>query len=99
MVNHTDFLLTTFNAVQIIFTIASFLSVVAISVDRFLALRLHLRYQEIVTNDRVFCCGHLNLDFECTLRALKFVFELRKTTCLRDYACYLGVLFHYYRNC
>ena len=53
MVNHTDFLLTTFNAVQITFTIASFLSVVAISVDRFLALHLHLRYQELVTNDRV----------------------------------------------
>ena len=33
MVNHTDFLLTTFNAVQITFTIASFLSVVAISVS------------------------------------------------------------------
>ena len=53
MVNHTDLLLTTFNVVQIIFTIASFLSVVAISIDRFLAVHLHLRYQELVTNDRV----------------------------------------------
>ena len=53
MVNHTDLLLTTFNVVQIIFTIASFLSAVAISIDRFLAPHLHLRYQELVTNDRV----------------------------------------------
>ena len=53
MVNHTDLLYTTFNAGQVTFTIASFLSVVAISVDRFLAVHLHLRYQELVTNDRV----------------------------------------------
>ena len=53
MVNHTDLLYTTFNAAQVIFTIASVLSVVTISVDRFLAVYLHLRYQELVTNDRV----------------------------------------------
>ena len=33
--------------------LASFLSVVAISVDRFLAIHLHLRYQELVTYKRV----------------------------------------------
>ena len=32
---------------------ASFFSVVAISVDRFLAIHLHLRYQELVTHKRV----------------------------------------------
>ena len=32
---------------------ASFLSVVALSVDRFLAIHLHLRYQELVTHKRV----------------------------------------------
>ena len=53
MVNHTDFLLATFNFVRIIFTIASFLNVVAISVDRFLAIHLHLRYQALVTHKRV----------------------------------------------
>ncbi|XP_078348529.1 adenosine receptor A3-like [Oculina patagonica] len=36
-----------------IFVNASFLSVVAISVDRFLAIHLHLRYQELVTHKRV----------------------------------------------
>ena len=36
-----------------VFSYASFLSVVAISVDRFLAIHLHLRYQELVTHKRV----------------------------------------------
>ena len=36
-----------------LFLTASFLSVVAVSVDRFLAVRLHLRYQELVTHRRV----------------------------------------------
>ena len=35
------------------FSAASFLGVVAISVDRFLAVHLHLRYQELVTHRRV----------------------------------------------
>jgi len=33
--------------------LASFLGVLAISVDRFLAIHLHLRYQELVTRKRV----------------------------------------------
>ena len=36
-----------------LFSLASYLSVVAISVDRFLAIHLHLRYQELVTRQRV----------------------------------------------
>ena len=35
------------------FSLASFLGVVAVSVDRFLAVHLHLRYQELVTFKRV----------------------------------------------
>ena len=35
------------------FALVSFLGVVAISVDRFLAIHLHLRYQELVTHKRV----------------------------------------------
>ena len=53
MVNHTDFTLITFLVLQMIFAIASFFTVVAISVDRFLAIHLHLRYQELVTHKRV----------------------------------------------
>ena len=36
------------------FSLASFFGVVAMSVDRFLAIYLHLRYQELVTHKRVF---------------------------------------------
>ena len=36
-----------------LFSTASFLSVVAVSVDRFLAVHFHLRYQELVTHRRV----------------------------------------------
>ena len=35
------------------FGLASFLGVVAVSVDRFLAIHLHLRYQELLTHKRV----------------------------------------------
>ena len=36
-----------------LFAIASFLGVLAVSVDRFLAIHLHLRYQELVTHKHV----------------------------------------------
>ena len=50
----------TFNATSIayritgfIFTFASFFGVMSLSADRFLAIHLHLRYQELVTHKRV----------------------------------------------
>ena len=42
-----------FVGIGLTFSQASFLSVVAVSVDRFLAVHLHLRYQEVVTHKRV----------------------------------------------
>ena len=42
-----------FGFILTVFLIASFLGVLAISVDRFLAIHLHLRYQELVTYKRV----------------------------------------------
>ena len=42
-----------FNVIMGVFATASFLGVVAVSVDRFLAIHLHLRYQELVTHKRV----------------------------------------------
>ena len=42
-----------FSIIGIFFGLASFLGVVAVSVDRFLAIHLHLRYQELVTHKRV----------------------------------------------
>ena len=52
-----------------LFSTASFLGVVAVSVDRFLAVHLHLRYQELVTRKRVvvvvigkwLCCAFFSL--------------------------------------
>ena len=42
-----------FNIIVTLFSTASFFGVVAISVDRFLTIHLHLRYQELVTHNRV----------------------------------------------
>ena len=39
--------------ISLTFCLASFLGVVAVSVGRFLAIHLHLRYQELVTHKRV----------------------------------------------
>ncbi|KAL9957548.1 hypothetical protein ACROYT_G039190 [Oculina patagonica] len=44
---------TTYTLITIVFSLASFFGVTAISVDRFLAIHLHLRYQELVTHKRV----------------------------------------------
>ena len=38
---------------QVLFASASFVGVVALTVDRFLAIHLHVRYQELVTHKRV----------------------------------------------
>ena len=43
------------------------------------------------------CCGDLNLGIGCSLFICSF-FEI-KTTFLRDYVSYFGVLFHYYCIC
>ena len=42
-----------FDVIVILFSTASFCGVIAISIDRFLAVHLHLRYQELVTHKRV----------------------------------------------
>ena len=42
-----------FHIILFLFSVASFSGVVAVSVDRFLAIHLHLRYQALVTHKRV----------------------------------------------
>ena len=42
-----------FLVIMLLFSVASLFGVVAISVDRFLAIHLHLRYRELVTHKRV----------------------------------------------
>ena len=49
----TDAACNAFLFVTYVFSTASFFGVIALSVDRFLAIHLHLRYQEIVTHRRV----------------------------------------------
>ena len=51
--NSTDATCTTFLFTLYLFFAASFSGVMALSVDRFLAVHLHLRYQELVTRKRV----------------------------------------------
>ena len=51
--NATDATCTTFLVIANVFFTASFLGVMAVSWDRFLAVHLHLRYQELVTYKRV----------------------------------------------
>ena len=51
--NSTDAVCNTFVFVTYLFSAASFFGVIALSVDRFLAIHLHLRYQELVTHKRL----------------------------------------------
>ena len=51
--NHVCSMYKAFDVMVVLFSTASFCGVVAISVDRFLAIHLHLRYQELVTHKRV----------------------------------------------
>ena len=53
IVSLTCFFKTVFKIIALLFVYASFFLVVAIGVDRFLAIHLHLRYQELVTHKRV----------------------------------------------
>ena len=45
--------LALFRIIRYVFFFASFFGIVALSADRFLAIHLHLRYQELVTHKRV----------------------------------------------
>ena len=51
--SHFTSLLFAFGAIANLLGSASFLGVVALAVDRYLAIHLHLRYQELVTHNRV----------------------------------------------
>ena len=53
MVNRANSTITLLHYTAFVFIYTSFCNVVAISVDRFLAVHLHLRYQELVTHKRV----------------------------------------------
>ena len=63
------------------FTTLSFFGVVAVTVDRFLAIHLHLRYQELVTHKRVLAAG---LEITAGQRTMsELIWEVdRSTFCL-----------------
>lgn len=48
-----NFVIKSYDMIVVFLCVASFLGVTALSVDRFLAIHLHLRYQAIVTHKRV----------------------------------------------
>ena len=48
-----NFVIQSYSMIVVFLCVASFLGVMALSVDRFLAIHLHLRYQAIVTHKRV----------------------------------------------
>ena len=58
--------------IGILFSSASFSSVMALSADRFLAIHLRLRYQELVTHKRVVCVVVSLWVFSAALSLLKF---------------------------
>ena len=61
-----------------VFVIASFSLVLAISVDRFLAIYLHLRYQELVTHKRVFAAVISIWTLSVLYSPLDFYLKLKK---------------------
>ena len=61
-----------------LFSVASFLGVVAVSVDRFLAVHLHLRYQELVTHRRVAIVA-IGIWVYSALSSLMILWGLRST--------------------
>ena len=88
----------TFKFIQHTFNFAPFLTVVAMSVDRFLAIHLHLRYQELVTHKRVVAVVISIWTLSLLFFAINFQFELQNAR-FRDYVSYLRALFHYLGNC
>ena len=71
-----------------LFSAASFLGVVAVSVDRVLAVHLHLRYQELVTHKRV-VCGDLYMGVQCIYFFIGIVEFLRNSeSCSFSYCSY-----------
>ena len=80
------------------FSEASFFGVVAISVDRFLAIHLQLRYQEFITHKRkAYCCsGDLNMAAECI--SFFNVFLVSNWHQLRHFLYYRSCLSSRYSN-
>ena len=78
---------------------ASFLSVVALAADRFLALHLHLRYQELVTHKRVVAVV-ISIWIISAIPMLLFIWIPNAATIISvpvDSVCYLTTAFFYFK--
>ena len=84
---------TALNIIALLFVNTSFFTVVAISVDRFLAIHLHLRYQELVTHKRVVAV----VISIWTLSVLFSSLNLQKLVSSIMFVIF-GFFFHYYGN-
>ena len=78
MRNPTYSTIASFTMITNVFVIASFSLVLAISVDRFLAIYLHLRYQELVTHKRVFAAVISIWTLSVLYSPLVFYLKLKK---------------------
>ena len=91
---------TAFTMIIIIFTAASFLCVTAITVDRFLAVHLHLRYQELVTRKRVVSVVILIWVFSLLFSLLAFWSRSNVTLVMlavSQFSCLIASAFCYYK--
>ena len=79
-----------FDILVLLFATASFFGVVAVSVDRFLAIHLHLRYQELVTHKRVVAVviSIWVLSTFLSLIALWIQPDTRTLVCIHRYCCW-----------
>ena len=80
-----------FFVMGILFSLVSFFGVMALSADRFLAIHLHLRYQELVTDKRVVAVviltwvfsAFLSLVWICVQEKIIFsIYAMLRTVCL-----------------
>ena len=77
-----------------LFFASSFLSVVAVSVDRFLAVHLHLRYQELVTHRRIVIVV-ISIWVLNTFVSFTMFWELRGTRDYTDQLSHFSLWFYY----
>ena len=76
----------------ICFTVASFLNITALGADRFLAIHLHLRYQELVTHRRIVTAVITIWVFSATVS----LFDLWDRMITAAQATFLAIVFVWY---
>ena len=82
-----------------LFVVTSYLTVVAISMERFLAIHLHLRYQELVTHKRVVAVV-MSIWIFCLLTSLMYFYRSRIVSVIFPFigvACIVATTFIYWK--